>query len=174
MAWQISKSGPDPPTNLKFRFTPSEVRTEDVGLSLSGSLAAGSTATGWRRPMRPRPLMLITTVPCWLVIEHPMKIVPRSAWRAEGLVSRISTAQASLSPGRTGSNQRICSIPDEPRLSARLSTLSIHTRAHAAHVCHPLAMRPPKGEYLAASGSMWKYCGSKRRPKSMISASVIS
>lgn len=29
-----------------------------------------------------------------------------------------------------------------------------------AQVCHPLATRPPKAEALAASGSVWKGCGS--------------
>ena len=52
--------------------------------------------------------------------------------------------------------------------------MSIHRRAHAETVCQPLAIRPPNGESAAAFGSVWKYWGSKRRPKSMISASVIS
>ena len=52
--------------------------------------------------------------------------------------------------------------------------MSIHSRAHAETVCQPLAISPPNGESKAASGSVWKYWGSKRRPKSMISDSVIS
>ena len=103
-----------------------------------------------------------------------MNTVPRSACLDDGRVLRISTVAVNESPGRTGSNQRTSCIPPEPRPSALETTVSIHRRAHAETVCHPLAISPPNGEFTAASGSMWKYWGSKRRPKSIISASVIS
>ena len=139
----------------------------------AGGLAVLSPA-GWRRPIRPRPWKVITTRPCWLVIVQPMNTVPRSACLDDGRVLRISTVAVSRSPGRTGSSQRTSCIPPEPRLSAREITVSIHMRAHADTVCQPLAISPPNGESTAACGSVWKYWGSKRRPKSMISASVIS
>ena len=124
-----------------------------AGASVVPALWAGVFAVpslnGWRLPIRPRPWAVNTTRPCWLVIVQPMKTVPRSACRADGRVSRISTVALRASPGRTGSSQRT-SIPPEPRLSARLRTLSIHSRAHAEQVCQPLAMSPPKGESSAA------------------------
>ena len=39
-------------------------------------------------------------------------------------------------------------------------------------MCQPLAIRPPKTELFAASGSTWNGCGSNWRAKSRISASV--
>ncbi|MND04979.1 hypothetical protein D3C83_255180 [compost metagenome] len=43
---------------------------------------------------------------------------------------------------------------------------------HTAQVCQPLAIRPPNADAFAASGSMWKGCGSNCVANSMISASV--
>ncbi len=39
-------------------------------------------------------------------------------------------------------------------------------------LCQPLAMRPPNGVCAASSGSVWKGCGSKRRPNSSTSSVV--
>src|SRR5690606_20586258 len=43
---------------------------------------------------------------------------------------------------------------------------------HVADVCQPLAVSVPQGPFFAASGSMWKYCGSYFLAKAMISSSV--
>ena len=39
-------------------------------------------------------------------------------------------------------------------------------------VCQPLAIRPPNGPSLAATGSTWNGCGSYSLAKAMISASL--
>ena len=42
-------------------------------------------------------------------------------------------------------------------------------RIHIAPVCQPLAIRPPKTDSFAASGSTWNGCGSHWRAKATIS-----
>jgi hypothetical protein len=61
---------------------------------------------------------------------------------------------------RTGAIQRMLSSPGEPRLAEWLTYLSTIRRMAMAQVCQPLAIRPPKTDFFAAAGSIWKDCGS--------------
>ena len=83
------------------------------------------------------------------------------------------TRTRSVSPGRTGLGQRISSTPAAPRLVSGLMKCSTSWRIIMLVVCQPLAISPPNGPSLAATGSTWNGCGSYSSAKAMISASLI-
>src|ERR687898_1210298 len=140
---------------------------EELLLAVSGA-AAGH----WDlRPKWPRDVIAITVTPSWFTISARIRIVPRSAFVADGVASSTVSRPVSVSPGRTGASQRSSSIPGEPR-AAEPSIASTYIRIQIAPVCQPLAISPPKTESLAASGSTWNGCGSHCRAKSTISSSV--
>jgi hypothetical protein len=82
----------------------------------------------------------------------------------------MTTRPRKVSPGRVGTCQRRFSIPPPPIPAVRESTASTYIRIQSDPVCQPLAISPRYGLLFAASGSMWKYCGSQSRAKAMISS----
>ena len=62
------------------------------------------------------------------------------------------------------------STPGDPALAASSRYASHIIRMASAHVCHPLAISPPKTDFFAASSSTWNGCGSYSRAKRTMSS----
>ena len=62
------------------------------------------------------------------------------------------------------------STPGDPALAASSRYASHIIRMASAHVCHPLAISPPKTDRFAASSSTWNGWGSYSRPKRTMSS----
>ena len=140
----------------------------DVALSLPVSDASVSPSA---REEAAR-VELITSTPSWLNTSFAVKTVPRRGSFDDGCTSTTVERPVSVSPGRTGAVQRISSTPGEPSEAESSSTPRTNIPMNRAVVCQPLAIRPPNGDSLAASASMWNGCGSKRVANSTISSSV--
>ena len=110
-----------------------------------------------------------TTSLFWLKVVVLQITFPRSGRESEGEIFSTSLSMRRLSPGRTGRGQ--ASSPPAPITpSAKGAPPSISSRMVSAAVSQPLAISPPNMLDLAASGSVWKYCGSYWRAKRSISS----
>ena len=84
----------------------------------------------------------------------------------------VSPVMVSASPGRTGAFHFRYSRPGEPMEPESRSGPSQTVRMVSAQVCQPLAISPFQRLLAAHCGSVWNGCGSHKRAKSMISASL--
>ena len=104
--------------------------------------------------------MVITVSRRWFSTSQRDCTRPTCGLLAIGRAASTVSRTDSVSPANTGLSQRRLSMPGEPRLAA-FSRYSSHImRIASALVCQPLAHRPPKSDWRAASSSTWKGCGS--------------
>jgi len=73
--------------------------------------------------------------------------------------SITSTTSRMVSPGLSALGQRSSSTPP-PMMPPSIGTVSTTRRMDSAVVCQPLATHSRKKVSFAATGSMWKGCGS--------------
>ena len=90
------------------------------------------------------------------LVGHPVSdlMLPRSGLLCDGRFSSTRMRAVSVSPGRTGRSQRICSTPGEPMLSAWLRKPSTSRRMVKRARVPPAGDDPAKIDASAASGSM--------------------
>ena len=114
----------------------------------------------------------IDVVQILLKADSNPNTVPMYGRDREGFLSSTVLFMCSVSPGNTGLVQRNSSMPGEPREAESAGRLSTVMRMAMAHVCQPLAIKPPKCVAAPASWERWKGCGSNFVANLIISSSV--
>ena len=107
---------------------------------------------------------VITSSPCWL--KSSPSVLDHAAARAALGRRRLEHGEARRQPVARPHRLQPADLVDAGRADA-VGVLQVPVdekpHEHGARVCQPLATSPPQIERFAASGSVWKYCGSKRR-----------